>query len=276
MGNSLELLSVDNSLEVYGSDGITAMRSTPNRQTIGQYLNSDKNTISKPITQQEAAETFGVDSSMLRAFRSVEAELPEEAERVRQGETSVSTAYNKVKKKKKKAKAATEKVVPITQDVVIEAPKSSVEWGDVADLAGLTIDTIDVALEDHTHPLFMVATRLKANREQLSAELSPLGKPERRRVMKAVLSVLAHEQDVFESAAKAAITKYNRDLEVKLKAELKKQKALTRDMGKLLKSRFDSKDFKYIRGVLHTDRDVDPERRAKAFDLFLKLKPLFN
>jgi len=242
-----------------------------NRYT-GPKVDRDKNSIYKPVTQQEAAETFGVDSSALRNFRQVEKETPEEAERIRQGETSVSAAYNKVKKKRKAGK--TEKVVPITPDVKVDTTPE-LEWDGLAVLSGINTDLMAQALEDYTHPQYMMARGLESSRERLCTELAPLSKPERKRTMKAFMSVLSYEQEVFQAEVKATAPKYHKAAEAKLKVELDKQRKITKELSKKANG-FDKADFRFIRGVLHSDRDVGEERRGKAFDLFLKLSPLFE
>ena len=81
---------------------------------------------------------------------------------------------------------------------------------------------------------------------------------------------------VFESELKALMPKYNRELELRLRKEIEQQKKITSDLRKKVGAGFSKSDFRYIRGVLHSDKEVDHNRRDKAFNLFLKLEPLFR
>ena len=153
---------------------------------------------------------------------------------------------------------------------------NSLEWDEVATLSGISTEALAAALEDYTHPQYMVAKRLATHREQLCSKLKPLSKPERKRVMDTVISVFAFEQEVFEAECNAAKSQYNKDLQSRLKDELDQQKKVSKSMKNLAKDRFDRGDFKFIRGVLHSDREVSAERKEKAFDLFLKLEPFFK
>lgn len=85
-----------------------------------------------------------------------------------------------------------------------------------------------------------------------------------------------YEQEVFEAEVKALIPKYNKELEARLKREIDEQKKVTASLKKKVGAGFDKKDFKVIRGVLHSDREPTTEQRDKAFNLFLKLEPIFS
>jgi len=123
----------------------------------------------------------------------------------------------------------------------------------------------------------MVARRLDKTRAELKKRFARLGgKRERGQVFNLIAEVLRFEQEVFEAEMKATRTKYNRDLEERLKAELKEQTRITGELKKTLKERFSRTDFRFIRGVLHSDREVSSEKRDRAFDLFQKLSPLFG
>ena len=181
----------------------------------------------------------------------------------------------------KKTEVEEVKVKPVTlehdeDDAFFLIERGSISWEEVADLSGISTPELAKAEKDYTHPQFMVASRLRANRERLQEELAPLAKPERRRVMKAVMGIVTHEQEVFNAAAKAALPKYNKDLEASLKAELGKQREMTSEFKKRLSEPFDKSDFKFIRGVLHSDREVTTERKEQAFNLFMKLAPLYE
>jgi hypothetical protein len=249
-----------------------------NRYT-GPKVDSSEKTILKPVTQQEASETFGVDSSMLRKFRMVEEELPEEAERIRRGDASVDGAYKKASKKRKQADSP--KVVPITPDVKVEQNDTStnlpaVSWDDLLAAINFSTELLDVAKQDMMHPQHMVAHRLSESRERIISSMASLSKQERKKALVAVVSVIQYEQEVFQAEAKATMPKYNLALKERLKAELAEQKKITAALRKKVGAGFSKKDFQYIRGTLHTDRVVDEARRDKAFDLLNQLAPIFN
>jgi hypothetical protein len=253
-------------------------------QWLGPKVGSSQRTTHKPVTQQEAAQTFGIDSSQLRKFRMVEDELPEEAERIRKGETSVEPAYKKAAAKRKKAQTTAaqpaKNVVPIKPQKQAQNEESqtakAASWDDLLACLNISAATIQQAKADIMHPQYMVACRLDESRERITKSMAGLGKPDRKKAMQAVVSVLAHAQEVFEAEAKALMPKYNRELEQRLKSEIDAQKAVTSSIKKMAKDGFDKSDFKIIRGVLHPDRSPTEEQRSKAFDLFLKLEPLFK
>ena len=117
-----------------------------------------------------------------------------------------------------------------------------------------------------------VGARL-ASRERA---LGVLSKPERKKAMTAVVQVLQHEQEWFNAELRTNLPQYCKKLEARLKGELEAQKKVTADLRKKAKQPFDKKDFRFIRGVLHSDRAVDPSKRDKAFNLFLQLEGLFK
>jgi hypothetical protein len=94
--------------------------------------------------------------------------------------------------------------------------------------------------------------------------------------MKAVEDILGHNQLVFNAMVKEAMPKYNQALKAKLEAEYAEQRQLTADMRRILKGGFSKKDFKRILKALHTDHEVDDARRDVAFNLVMKLAPLFS
>lgn len=128
---------------------------------------------------------------------------------------------------------------------------------------------------DPQDPLNHLSFLLATSQRELEAELESLPAKSQREVVHAVTRVGGYMAEVFEQHVKAETTKRLKTKEGKVDAELKKQKGITAQMQKMLKEPFDKKDFKFIRGVLHSDRPVADDRRDKAFDLFLKLAPLF-
>ena len=149
-------------------------------------------------------------------------------------------------------------------------------WDDLLKAVNITTETVEQASQDMMHPQYMVARRLTESKERIVKAMTPLSKQERKKSLNAVVDVLAHEQEVFQAEVKALMPKYNKELEAKLKHEIEEQKKVTAQLRKQVGAGFSRKDFQYIRGVLHSDREVSTERKEKAFDLFLKLEPLFN
>ena len=246
----------------------------------GPKISSSKKTTlpesTKPVTQQEASETFGVDSSQLRKFRAIEAKEPETAKNIREGNASVESSYNDMKKREKAASAPAEqeKVVPITRGVKIGTTDAS--WDDLLAAVNISTETIDTAKEDMMHPQYMVARRLSESKERIVKAMTPLSKQERQKSLNAVVEVLVYEQEVFQAEVKALMPKYNKALESRLKDEIEAQKAITADLRKKIGAGFDKKDFKVVRGVLHSDREPTKAQRDNAFNLFLKLEPIFS
>jgi hypothetical protein len=129
---------------------------------------------------------------------------------------------------------------------------------------------------DPEDPLNHLSFLLSTAQRELETELTALPTKSKREVVHSVTRVGGYLADVFEQHVKAETTKRLKAKEAKVDAELVKQKGLTKDMAKILKTPFAKKDFQYIRGVLHSDRPVADDRRNTAFSLFEKLKPLFG
>ena len=154
--------------------------------------------------------------------------------------------------------------------------KTEASWDDLLSAVNITTETVEQASQDMMHPQYMVARRLSESKDRIVKAMTPLSKPERKKSMSAVVEVLVYEQEVFQAEVKALMPKYNKELEVRLKREIDEQKKVTAEVRKKIGAGFDKKDFKVIRGALHPDRDVSQERRSQAFDLLLKLEPLFS
>lgn len=160
----------------------------------------------------------------------------------------------------------------------LKLPSDGVEadFRDCLALVDISTEDLDIAVEDIMHPQYMVARGLLEHREATQKALGPLSKPDRKKAMTAVVQILQHEQEVFQAHLKANTTAAAKRYQAQLKEELAEQKKQSLQMRKILGTPFDKKDFKFIRGVLHSDREVSAERKEKAFDLFLKLAPLFG
>ena len=163
-----------------------------------------------------------------------------------------------------------------TKDEPDDTTLPEASWDDLLAAVNITTETIDEAGKDMMHPQYMVARRLSESKDRIVKAMTPLSKPERKKSMNAVVEVLAYEQEVFEAEVKTLIPKYNKELEARLKREIEEQKKVTAEVRKKIGAGFDKKDFKIIRGALHPDREVSEERRSQAFDLLLKLEPLFS
>ena len=150
------------------------------------------------------------------------------------------------------------------------------DFEDCLALLNTSTEDLDAAVADIMHPQYMVARGLLEHREVTQKALGPLSKPDRKKAMTAVVQILQYEQEVFQAHLKANTTAAAKRYQAQLKEELAEQKKQSLQMRKILGTPFDKKDFKFIRGVLHSDREVSAERKEKAFDLFLKLAPLFG
>lgn len=168
---------------------------------------------------------------------------------------------------------------PQTETTETHEPPTEGKLADFEDCLALlntSTEDLDAAVADIMHPQYMVARGLLEHREMVQRTLGPLSKPDRKKVMNAVVLILTHEQEVFQAHLKANTTAAAKRYQAQLKEELAEQKKQSLQMRKILRTPFDKKDFKFIRGVLHSDREVSAERKEKAFDLFLKLAPLFG
>jgi hypothetical protein len=183
-----------------------------------------------------------------------------------------------VRGKPGRADKAVSKDVRVRETIVVESTPDvpPTDWEGLLDLVHFTTDTLEAAVDDPMHPQYMVARRLIDSRESLCREMAVLSKPDRKKALGVVVKVLAHEQEVFEANAKAHLAAYNKALKKELLEEMSKLRQANKAAQRALKTRFDKKDFQFIRGVLHSDRAVDEAKRNKAFDLFQKLAPLFD
>lgn len=235
---------------------------------------------SRKYTRHEAAAVVECSPQDITAARNVRKYAPELEEKAKRGEIHIREAEKQAKKKALKTgkieekKKPQEKVVPITPATKISGDSAS--WDDLLFAIDFKTELISAAAADIMHPQHMVARRLSENRDRIIGAMSPLNKPDRKRSLQAVVSVFQYEQEVFNAELKAMMPKYNRELEKRLKAEIDEQKKITADLRKKIGAGFSKADFKFIRGVLHSDRDVDKSRMDKAFDLFMKLEPIFN
>lgn len=132
------------------------------------------------------------------------------------------------------------------------------------------------AAEDVQNPNFMVARTIISLSEKTAKSLERLSTPQRKESLLCVMEVLELNQRVFMAMAKDQIADYNKDLQSSLKKELSAQKKITADLRKSVGAGFSKKDFRVIRGVLHSDREIDQKKRDEAFNLFLKLSPIFE
>lgn len=149
-------------------------------------------------------------------------------------------------------------------------------WDDLLGAVNITTETVEQAKDDMMHPQYMVARRLSESKERIVKAMTPLSKQERKKSLNAVVEVLVYEQEVFEAEVKALMPRYNKELEARLKREIEEQKKITASLRKKVGAGFDKKDFKVIRGVLHSDRTPSKADMDKAFNLFLKLEPIFS
>lgn len=236
---------------------------------------SSQKTITKPVTQQEAAETFGVDSSQLRKFRLVEKENPVEAQRVRLGEIGVEAAYKKVSKAKKKPAPKQEPapVTPITPQTVQNDVDVMAEA--VAAIPQLP-DNLESAMEDFTNPLYMLAFSLKESEDELKKHLGLYGRQDRKRMLGTLAKIMEHQQKLFDGIVSTQLPKYNKDLQEKLKAELATQRETTKGLQRLAKEKFGKNEYRQIVSALHPDREASSEKREAALAVFQRLEPLFR
>jgi ParB-like chromosome segregation protein Spo0J len=244
----------------------------------------DLSTNGRKYTRHEAATVVECSPQDITAARNVRRYAPELEEKAKRNEIHIREAERLAKIKRdeeEKKKQPKQKVTPITPKTKIIAPTVdaasalTASWDDLLACVNISTTVIDEAKSDIMHPQYMVACRLAESRDRITTSMAGLNKPDRKKAMQAVVSVLAHHQEVFEAEVKASLPKYNRELEQRLKKEIEEQKSVTAELKKLAKDGFDKSDFKVIRGVLHPDRKPSDEQRAKAFDLLLKLEPIF-
>lgn len=237
---------------------------------------------SRKYSRTEAAAIVECSPQDITAARNVRKFAPELEGKAKSGEIHIREAERLAKKKaldtgkvkpKEKPKEKP-KVVPIKQDEIAGSPDAS--WDDLLAAVNITTDTVDQAKEDMMHPQYMVARRLDESKSRIIKAMTPLGKSERKKALAAVVDVLLYEQEVFQAEVKALMPKYNKELEARLKKEIDEQKKITADLRKKIAAGFDKKDFRVIRGVLHSDREPTKEQRDKAFNLFLKLEAIFS
>lgn len=233
----------------------------------------DSSTIARKYTRHEAATVVECSPQDITAARNVRKFAPELEEKAKAGEIHIREA-ERLAKKKAEPKQPKKKVTPITPTT--ETVDKAATWDDLLQCVNSDTDFLASAKEDWHHPQFMLAKGLEQSREAIIKNMGGLNRKDRKQAMQAVYAVLNHYQETFDAELKANLSAANKALQAQLKEQIAEQKAFNKQAQALLKSRLDKKDFRKIRSVLHTDKQPSDEQRAEAFDLFLKLEPLFS
>lgn len=228
---------------------------------------------SRKYTRHEAATVVECSPQDITAARNVRKYAPELEEKAKAGEMHIREA-ERLAKEKAQPKTPKKKVTPITPTT--ETVDKAATWDDLLECVDSDTDLLTAAKEDMLHPQFMVAKGLEQSRELIIRNMGGLNRKDRKQAMRAVYAVLEHYQATFNAELKANLSATNKALQAQLKDQVAEQKALTKQAQALLKSRFDKSDFRKIRSVLHTDKQPTDSQRAEAFDLLLKLEPLFS
>ena len=228
---------------------------------------------SRKYTRHEAATVVECSPQDITAARNVRKYAPELEEKAKSGEVHIREA-ERLAKKKAAPKKPKKKVTPITPTT--ETVDKAATWDDLLRCVNSDTALLALAKEDLHHPQFMLAKGLEQSREVIIKNMGGLNHKDRNQAMQAVYAVLDHYQATFDAELKANLSAANKALQAQLKERVAEQKAFNKKAQALLKSRFDKKDFRKIRSVLHTDKQPSDEQRAEAFDLLLKLEPLFS
>lgn len=116
---------------------------------------------------------------------------------------------------------------------------------------------------------------LLVSRKKVTAAVDALTRKQASSVVDVFIDILAYQEKAFDIIQKERKTKANKSLEIKLKAELQKQKEKTEKITKenvvLPQFAFSKEETKLIRSCLHPDRECTPERKEKAFNAFQRL-----
>lgn len=227
----------------------------------------------RKYTRHEAATVVECSPQDITAARNVRKYWPELEEKAKSGDMHIREA-EKLAKKKAEPKKPKKKVTPITPTT--ETVDKAATWDDVLKCVNSDTASLAAAKEDLHHPQFLLAKGLEQSREVIIKNMGGLNRRDRNQAMQAVYSVLNHYQATFDAELKANLSAANKALQAQLKERVAEQKAFNKKAQALLKSKFDKTDFRKIRSVLHTDRQPSDEQRAEAFDLLLKLEPLFS
>ena len=227
----------------------------------------------RKYTRHEAATVVECSPQDITAARNVRKYAPELEEKAKSGEVHIREA-ERLAKKKAAPKKPKKKVTPITPTT--ETVDKAATWDDLLRCVNSDTALLALAKEDLHHPQFMLAKGLEQSREVIIKNMGGLNHKDRNQAMQAVYAVLDHYQATFDAELKANLSAANKALQAQLKERVAEQKAFNKKAQALLKSRFDKKDFRKIRSVLHTDKQPSDEQRAEAFDLLLKLEPLFS
>lgn len=227
----------------------------------------------RKYTRHEAATIVGCSPQDITAARNVRRYAPELEEKSKAGEIHIREA-EKLAKKKAGPKKPKKKVTPITPTT--ETVDKAATWDDLLKCVNSDTASLAAAKEDLHHPQFLLAKGLEQSREVIIKNMGGLNRKDRNQAMQAVYSVLNHYQATFDAELQANLSAANKALQAQLKERVAEQKTFNKKAQALLKSRFDKKDFRKIRSVLHTDKQPSDEQRAEAFDLLLKLEPLFS
>lgn len=233
----------------------------------------DSSTIARKYTRHEAATVVECSPQDITAARNVRKYAPELEEKAKAGEMHIREA-ERLAKEKAQPKKPKKKVTPITPTT--ETVDKAATWDDLLGCVDSDTDLLTAARDDMLHPQFMVAKGLEQSRELIIRNMGGLNRKDRKQAMRAVYAVLEHYQATFNAELKANLSATNKALQAQLKDQVAEQKSVTKKAQALLKSGFDKSDFRKIRSVLHTDKQPTDSQRAEAFDLLLKLEPLFK
>lgn len=227
----------------------------------------------RKYTRHEAATVVECSPQDITAARNVRKYAPELEEKAKSGEMHIREA-EMLAKKKADPKKPKKKVTPITPTT--ETVDKAATWDDLLKCINSDTALLASAKEDLHHPQFMLAKGLEQSREVIIKNMGGLNRKDRNQAMQAVHAVLDHYQATFDAELKANLSAANKALQERLKEQIAEQKGLNKQVQALLKSRFQKADFRKIRSVLHTDKQPTDTQRSEAFDLFLKLEPLFK